>query len=271
MPATTARFAEAAYCNRKPLSEGFLYGYGRKYKDKERGQMMGENAEVYSIEKLEAQIGYVFKNKNLVRQALTHSSYANERKINKIKNYERLEFLGDAVLELTSSEFLYGKHEDMPEGMLSRTRASMVCEPTLAARARDIELDKYIYLGKGEEMTGGRKRDSIISDVMEAVIGAVYLDGGFDEAKKFIYRFVLADKEDQAYFYDAKSVLQEEVQKNGGDVHYVLTGECGPEHDKIFSVEVYQGEKLLGKGSGHRKKEAEQQAACEALLLLQKK
>lgn len=233
--------------------------------------MTGEHTVVYPTEKLEAEIRYTFKDKKLIKQAVTHSSYANERKINKIKNYERLEFLGDAVLELTTSEFLYGKHEEMPEGQLSRTRASMVCEPTLAARARDIELDRYILLGKGEEMTGGRKRDSIISDVMEAVIGAVYLDGGFGEAKKFIYRFVFTDKEDKPLFYDAKSILQEEVQKYGGDVHYVLTGEGGPEHDKVFYVEVYQGEKLLGKGSGHKKKEAEQQAAYEALMLLRKK
>lgn len=229
---------------------------------------MGEN---YSIEKLELQIEYIFQDKDLVRQALTHSSYANERKINKVKDYERIEFLGDAVLELVTSEFLYGKHEEMPEGVLSRTRAAMVCEPSLAACARDLKLDQYVLLGKGEEMTGGRGRDSIVSDVMEALIGAIYLDGGFERAKAFIHRFVLDDLEHKALFYDAKSILQEEVQKDGGDVHYVLTGESGPEHDKTFSVEVYQGEKLLGKGSGHNKKKAEQQAAYEALLLLQKK
>lgn len=229
---------------------------------------MGEN---YSIEKLEAQIGYVFQDKNLVRQALTHSSYANERKINKIKDYERVEFLGDAVLELVTSEFLYGKHEQMPEGVLSRTRAAMVCEPSLAACARELGLEHYILLGKGEEMTGGRSRDSIVSDVMEALIGAIYLDGGLERAKAFIHRFVLEDVEHKELFYDAKSVLQEEVQKDGGDVRYVLTGESGPEHDKTFTVEVYQSDKLLGRGSGHNKKKAEQQAAYEALNLLKKK
>lgn len=227
--------------------------------------------QTYSVEKLEEKIGYIFQDKNLIRQALTHSSYANERKINKVKDYERIEFLGDAVLELVASEFLYEKHETMPEGVLSRTRAAMVCEPSLAACARDLGLDRYILLGKGEEMTGGRGRDSIVSDVMEALIGALYLDGGFEKTREFIHRFVLEDLEHKALFYDAKSILQEEVQKNGGDVHYVLTGESGPEHDKTFSVEVYQGEKLLGKGQGHNKKKAEQQAAYEALLILQKK
>lgn len=223
-----------------------------------------------SLKELESKIAYTFQNKKLIKQAVTHSSYANERKINKIEDYERLEFLGDAVLELVSSEFLFGKHREMPEGHLSRTRAAMVCEPSLAACARDLGLDQYILLGKGEEMTGGRSRDSIVSDAMEALIGAVYLDGGFENAKEFIHRFVLEDLENKALFYDAKSILQEEMQKSGVDVHYVLTGESGPEHDKIFSVEVYQGEKLLGKGSGHNKKKAEQQAAYEALLLLQK-
>lgn len=227
--------------------------------------------DIYSIEKLEMRIDYRFHDRDLIRQALTHSSYANERKINKVKDYERIEFLGDAVLELISSEFLYEKQEEMSEGQLTRTRAAMVCEPSLASCARDLELERYIFLGKGEEMTGGRNRDSIISDVMEALIGAIYLDGGFEQAKAFIYRFVLLDLEDKALFYDAKSILQEKLQKDGEDLRYVLTGENGPEHDKSFSVEVYQGEKFLGKGSGHNKKAAQQQAAYEALLRLKKK
>ena len=227
--------------------------------------------EKYSTDKLEERIGYVFRDKDLLRQALTHSSYANERKINKVKDYERIEFLGDAVLEMISSEYLYNSRSEMSEGQLTRTRAAMVCEPSLAACARDLSLDRYILLGKGEEMTGGRSRDSIISDVMEALIGAVYLDGGFERAREFIHRFVLSDLEDKALFYDAKSILQEEMQKDGGDIRYVLVGESGPKHDKSFFVEVYQGDVLLGSGSGHNKKAAQQKAAYEALLRLKKR
>ena len=141
------------------------------------------------LKELQDKIGYSFNNEDLLKQAITHSSFANEQKINKLKNYERLEFLGDAVLELVSSEFLFNENKDMPEGQLTRLRASMVCEPALAYCARDIDLGTYILLGKGEEATGGRNRDSITSDVMEAVIGAIFLDGGLDNAKKFINRF----------------------------------------------------------------------------------
>ncbi len=222
------------------------------------------------IEQLEKQIGYVFRDRELPRQALTHSSYANERKINRVKDYERIEFLGDAVLELVSSDFLFRENPDMPEGQLTKTRASMVCEPALAFCARELGLDKLIFLGKGEEMTGGRKRDSIISDVLEAVIGALYLDGGFGEAEKFIHRFILSDLEHKALFYDAKTILQETLQKKGQDVRYELTGEEGPEHDKQFFVEAYLGNRLLGKGQGHSKKAAEQQAAYKALMKLRK-
>ncbi len=222
------------------------------------------------IEQLENKIEYIFQNKELFKQALTHSSYANERQINKVKDYERIEFLGDAVLELVTSEFLYGKHAEMSEGQLTRRRAAMVCEPSLASCARDLGLHRYILLGKGEERMGGRERDSIISDAMEALIGAVYLDGGFEQARAFIHRYVLLKLEDKALFYDAKSILQEKLQKDGGDVRYVLTGESGPEHDKSFFVEVYQKEKLLGKGRGHNKKAAQQQAAYEALLSLER-
>ena len=151
----------------------------------------------YPLEKLEQKIGYVFHDSTYLRQAMTHSSYANEKKIYKLPDYERLEFLGDAVLELVSSEFLFKAHPDLPEGKLTKLRSSCVCEPALAYCARDIELEKYMFLGKGEEATGGRNRDSIISDVCEALIGAIYLDGGFANAKEFILKYVLSDLEDK--------------------------------------------------------------------------
>ncbi len=222
-----------------------------------------------ALHELQGKIGYQFQDETLLKQALTHSSFANEQKINKLNNYERLEFLGDAVLELVSSEFLYNENENMPEGQLTRLRASMVCEPALAYCARDIQLNTYILLGKGEESTGGRKRDSITSDVMEAVIGAIFIDGGIENAKKFIYRFVLSDLEDKILFMDSKTLLQEEIQKkNTSQLRYELVGEEGPDHDKQFSVEAYLDERLIGSGVGRTKKAAEQQAAYEALKKL---
>ena len=225
-----------------------------------------------ALRELQDKIGYHFKDESLLKQALTHSSFANEQKINKLNNYERLEFLGDAVLELISSEFLFNENKDMPEGQLTRLRASMVCEPALAYCARDIELGSYILLGKGEEATGGRKRDSITSDVMEAVIGAIFLDGGIENAKEFIYHFVLSDLENKILFLDSKTLLQEEIQKkNTAQLRYELVGETGPDHDKQFSVEAYLDDKLIGSGVGRTKKAAEQQAAYEALMKLKGK
>ena len=228
--------------------------------------------EGYTLNILEERIGYRFQNIALLKQAITHSSYTNEQKINKAKNYERLEFLGDAVLELVSSEFLFKEHLNVPEGELTKMRASMVCEPSLAFCARDLELGKFLLLGKGEENTGGRHRDSIVSDAMEAVIGAIYLDGGMEHAKGFIYRFVLSDMEDKQLFYDSKSNLQELIQgKLKKEFHYELLEERGPEHDKLFEVEVIMEKECLGKGQGRTKKAAEQQAAYQALLLLRDK
>lgn len=229
-------------------------------------------AESYTLEVLEERIGYCFTDKNLLQQAITHSSYTNEQKINKAKNYERLEFLGDAVLELVSSEFLFKEHGKVPEGELTKMRASMVCEPSLAFCAKDLELGKFIRLGKGEEATGGRGRDSIISDVMEAVIGAIYLDSGMEAAKRFINRFILSDLEDKQLFYDSKSNLQELVQRElKEELRYELLEESGPEHNKTFRVAVWIGEKHMGDGAGRTKKAAEQQAAYQALLLLRGK
>ena len=154
------------------------------------------------ITELEDRIGYHFKDRALIRMALTHSSYANEQKINKQPDYERLEFLGDSVLEMVSSTYLYNNYPDKKEGQMTKMRASMVCEQALAFCARDFELEKYILLGKGEESTGGRHRDSIISDVMEAVIGAIYIDGGIEYAKKHIDKFILNDLENKQIFVD---------------------------------------------------------------------
>lgn len=215
---------------------------------------------------LELKIGYEFKEKELLKQALTHSSFSNEQRINKLKDYERLEFLGDAVLELLSSKFFFLSHPEMTEGEMTKLRSSMVCEPALAFCARDLNLGEYILLGKGEEATGGRERDSIISDVMEAVIGALYLDGGLEEADKFIHKFILSDLESKQLFYDSKTILQEQLQKSGDKLHYELIEESGPDHDKQFKVEVKIDTVVIGTGVGRTKKSAEQKAAYEALL-----
>ncbi len=223
------------------------------------------------IEELEQKIGYQFQNKLLFKQALTHSSFANEQKINKSEDYERLEFLGDAVLELVSSEFLFQENKEMPEGKLTRMRASIVCEQALAYCAKQFGLESYILLGVGEERTGGRTKDSIISDVMEAIIGAIYLDGGMEPSAAFIHRFILSDLEHKQLFYDAKTILQEVVQqKNEGKLHYELIRESGPDHDKLFVVEARIDEKKIGEGTGKTKKAAEQQAAYEALVSLKR-
>ena len=228
--------------------------------------------EGYTLDVLEERIGYRFQDISLLKQAITHSSFTNEQRINKAKHYERLEFLGDAVLELVSSEFLFRENPDVPEGRLTKMRASMVCEPALAFCARDLELGKFMRLGKGEESTGGRNRDSITSDAMEALIGAIYLDGGMDKAKQFINRFILSDLENKVLFYDSKSNLQELIQGTlKKDFHYELLEESGPEHDKTFEVEVIMEQESIGRGFGRTKKAAEQQAAYQALLLLRDK
>lgn len=221
------------------------------------------------IQELENKIGYQFQNQELLRQALTHSSYANEKHMKKHSDNERLEFLGDAVLEVISSEFLFKNYPKLPEGELTKFRASIVCEPTLALCTEAIDLGSFLYLGKGEDRTGGRKRKSILSDAMEAVIGAIYLDGGFEAAKAYVYRFILIDIEHKKLFHDSKTILQELVQGSyKEELHYVLTGEDGPDHDKQFWVEARIGGRFIGSGSGHTKKAAEQAAAYEALLKL---
>ena len=218
---------------------------------------------------LEEKIRYHFRNPKLMEKALTHSSYSNEHRLGRLENNERLEFLGDAVLEIVTSEFLYRTYPQKPEGELTKLRASMVCEQTLAFCARALDLGSYLLLGKGEDLTGGRERASVTSDAMEAMIGAVYLDGGFANAKEFVHHFVLNDIEHKQLFYDSKTILQEIVQ---GELEcepvYELVGEEGPNHNKKFLVQVSIKGAVFGRGSGRTKKAAEQEAAYAAILKL---
>ena len=224
------------------------------------------------LKELEKRIGYKFQDFSLLKHALMHSSYTNEKHLPKYQCNERLEFLGDAVLELVSSEFLFLENPKEPEGKLTKTRASMVCEPSLAFCARDIELGSYLLLGKGEEATGGRTRESVTSDAMEALIGAIYLDGGFANAKEFIHKFILSDLENKKLFFDSKTILQEIVQADiNNPITYQLLKEEGPDHNKAFYVEVFIGDVDYGTGKGRTKKAAEQQAAYQAILALKKK
>ena len=204
------------------------------------------------LNEFQSKIGYTFKNRHLLEQALTHSSYANEKHMKKHSDNERLEFLGDAVLEIVSSEFLFINYPQKPEGELTKLRASIVCEPTLALCTKPLDLGKYLRLGRGEDHTGGRKRKSILSDALEAVIGAIYLDGGFTNAKEFVLR---------------KTILQELIQGRHEQLSYELIDESGPDHDKQFTVAVLVDGERVSEGEGHTKKAAEQQAAYQALLL----
>ncbi len=222
---------------------------------------------------LQNQIGYKFKNLKNLKNAFVHSSYANESK-NKLESNERIEFLGDAVLELCMSIYLYNKFIDWPEGDLTRLRASAVCESTLAKNARELNLGKYLKLSRGEKNTGGYERDSILSDCFESIIGAIYLDGGIEEARKFVEKFLGDDVEQLKHTYkisDYKSYLQEIIQENSLiPLEYSISKESGPAHNKLFEVEVYHNNKLLGKGIGRTKKEAEQKSALGAIKKLGK-
>lgn len=224
------------------------------------------------LSELEEKIGYCFHDVKWLRLAMTHSSYMNEHRRDNLSCNERLEFLGDAVLEVIASDFLYHKYPEKSEGELTRIRASLVCEPTLAYCASELELGAYLLLGKGEESTGGRKRNSVVSDAMEALIGAIYLDGGFANAKEFIENFILNDLEHKKLFFDSKTILQEIVQANFKDaVAYRLLKEEGPDHDKCFCTAVYIGEQPYGTGKGRTKKAAEQEAAYRSILMLHEK
>lgn len=224
------------------------------------------------LRELEEKIGYNFRDFGLLSHAMMHSSYANEKHLKKSESNERLEFLGDAVLELVSSEFLFREDDDRPEGELTRIRASMVCEPALAYCARALNLGSFLLLGKGEEITGGRDRESLTSDALEALIGAIYMDGGFASAKEFIHNFVLQDLDEKRLFFDSKTILQELVQSNpAGHITYQLLKEEGPDHRKSFQVEVFVGTESYGIGIGRTKKAAEQAASYQAILKIQKR
>ena len=225
------------------------------------------------IKDLETAIGYRFKNITLLQNALTHSSYANERWRNSLLSNERLEFLGDAILGMTVAKYLYQTFPDRPEGELTRMRADMVCEQTLAKVAARIDLGRHLLLGNGEELGGGRSRNSILADAVESVIAASYLDGGMEAAQQFIDRFILVEVPvKQLHNADYKTALQELVQQKKNQVlTYTLIGESGPDHDKHFDVEVKLNGQVVGAGSGSSKKRAEQDAARVALEKLSEK
>lgn len=211
-------------------------------------------------------IGYEFRDESLFTHALTHSSFSNENKMPKFSDNERLEFLGDAVLELVSSDFLYKNYENYTEGEMSKLRAALVCEPALADVSKSLGIPEFVRMSIGEEKTGGRELKSITSDALEAVIGAIYLDGGIEPAREFILKFILTDIEERKLFHDSKTVLQEKIQgRNLGQLSYVETEESGPDHNKTFCINALLNGKIIGRGTGHSKKAAEQEAAYNAL------
>ena len=220
-----------------------------------------------SIRAFEEKIGYEFKDKTYIQTALTHSTFSNEHK--EFNYNERLEFLGDSVLGLVVSDYLFRARNDLPEGKLTRLRANVVCEESLSAVARKINLGDHLFLGKGEKASGGSDRDSILADATEAVIAAIYLDGGFDQAKDFILsnlRDTIAKNIDGNIFRDYKTILQEIIQGNNGKISYKLVGESGPDHNKEFEMQVKCGQETIGIGKGKNKKEAEKEAARDALV-----
>ena len=221
------------------------------------------------MEAFEKKLNYTFKNKELLETALTHSSYANEQRGGAVCN-ERLEFLGDSVLSIIVSDYLYNNFS-LPEGRLTKLRASLVCEKTLCRFSRSLQVGQFLKLGRGERATGGADRDSLLADAFEAILAAIYLDGGMEPAKKHVMRFVLEELRHMEHenFKDYKTELQEVIQRNPEEnLHYVLTGQSGPDHNKQFTVEVRLNSNVIGVGTGHSKKAAEQAAACKALELM---
>lgn len=222
------------------------------------------------LNEFEKIIDYTFKNKQLLFEALSHSSFANESK-GLLKSNERLEFLGDSVLSIVVSEYIFSNFPELPEGELTKTRSTLVCEKSLHAFGSIISLGDYIMLGKGEEATGGHQRPSIIADAFEAVIAAIYLDGGYEAAKRHIMRFMPKDVKAavKKAYDDYKTVLQEIVQKNPEEsVEYHLVAESGPDHCKTFTIQVRLNSNVIGEGTAHSKKQAEQLAAKQALVLM---
>ncbi len=219
----------------------------------------------------ENKIGYTFKNKDLLHEALSHSSYANENKHHGRHSNERLEFLGDSVLSIVVSEHLFTHFKHLPEGELTKIRASLVCEKALFEFSKKIDLGQHILLGKGEENSGGRERPSIVSDAFEAVIAAIFLDGGMEAAEKYVLSFIPKnlDSNSAKALQDYKTMLQEIIQRNPEErVEYVLADQIGPDHDRKFVVNVCLNSNIIGTGEGHSKKQAEQAAAKEALKLM---
>lgn len=222
------------------------------------------------MEKLEQKIGYSFKNKELLKLALTHSSYANETGNLGACN-ERLEFLGDSVLSLIVSDYIFNSFKNRPEGELTKLRASLVCEKSLCGFSKQLGVGEYLLLGKGETLNGGRERPSILADAFEAILAAIYIDAGMEQAKKHVLRFIIEElnhTEDEV-FKDYKTTLQEIIQRNREEqLAYILVDETGPDHDKSFTVEVHLNSNVIGVGTGKSKKQAEQKAAKQALRLM---
>lgn len=220
---------------------------------------------------LEERLGYVFRDKGLLRHALTHSSYANEHRAEGMTSNERLEFLGDSVLGMIVADYLFQHHVNMPEGELTRTRAALVCEGSLYEMAKSLRLGEYLRLGRGEAAAGGSRRPSILADATEATLAAVYLDGGLEPVRALIQRFILDKEQEKAVDRDYKTALQELVQRRPGQtVAYHLVDEQGPDHARVFVMEVSVGGQTAGRGTGRTKKEAEQCAARAAIKRLER-
>lgn len=222
------------------------------------------------LSKLEQAIGYTFRDRSLLENALRHSSYANENRKENLSSNERLEFLGDSVLGFVVAEYLYANFPNHPEGDLTRIRAELVCEGSLAAVAAELRLGEHLLLGHGEENCGGRTRASINADAVESILAAMYLDGGIEPARNFIYRMILNGvKKQEPVNSDYKTMLQELVQKEKNQVlKYCLVSESGPDHDKEFHVIVLLNDRIIGEGKGRSKKRAEQAAAAQGLQKL---